>query len=426
MKTSLNMRIVVALSAACILTLNASAQDLAPIVNEGAPTLAPILNDSPLAPSPSRVINPAGTDLGVDLLQPIGFRNTNKSACADGSCGCSDGACGCADECADGCCGCAACCPPIVPLVAACPPGSWLHRGFVFGEFLMLRPRNAEVAFGVQVNSATAPPAVPVQIGGVGVVDPTYEPGYRFGFGMVIDCTRSATLSYTNFESRANATLNRVNSLLNPNSVIQGILLHPGTINAQSTGNIAAARLGIDFSFIDADYRELFSYGPNHQYAYLIGARYAQLDQGFNMSVGVNNANFLSSRINFDGVGARFGLEGERYTAGRTLFMYGKSIGSLVAGEFSAFHNQGSNANPSIVNTSWKAGRIVPILETEFGLGVQNGSGSLRLTAGYMFNAWFNTPVIDEWVNAVQTNSYRDIDNGISFDGFTTRLEFRF
>jgi hypothetical protein len=228
------------------------------------------------------------------------------------------------------------------------------------------------------------------------------------------------------FESRTNATLNRMNALALPNQVIQGTLLHPSTVNALAQGVRASARYGIDFDFIDADYRELFSYGPNHQYSYLIGARYAQLEQGFDMLVGVNNDRILSSRIDFNGAGARFGLEGERFTASRNFFMYGKSLGSLIAGEFSAFHNQTGTAGGPNVNTSWNAGRIVPILETEFGVGMQNNSGSLRLSAGYMYNVWFNTPVIDEWAAAVQSNSYRDFDNGMSFDGLTARLEWRF
>ena len=47
----------------------------------------------------------------------------------------------------------------------------------VFGEFLYLRPRNAEVAYAMPVDSLITG----TQIGPTAIVDPGYHPGFRVG-----------------------------------------------------------------------------------------------------------------------------------------------------------------------------------------------------------------------------------------------------
>ena len=104
---------------------------------------------------------------------------------------------------------------------------------------------------------------------------------------------------------------------------------------------------------------------------------------------------------------------------------------SLVAGEFSASYFQGTDQDPEIVNTAWKAGRLVPIFDLELGAGWQSPCGHFRVTAGYVVSMWFNTLTTDSWIRSVQQNNFVGQADAISydtltFDGFTARAEYRF
>ena len=106
-----------------------------------------------------------------------------QEAAGVSQCGAGCGEAGCGNECGD-CCECGCCLP----------------RWRFFGDYLYLRPRNAEVVYGVAFNGpVTSPTDVPIQIAPTGVVDFDYESAFRVGFaGAVGDCS-SVGLSYTYF-----------------------------------------------------------------------------------------------------------------------------------------------------------------------------------------------------------------------------------
>ncbi len=120
------------------------------------------------------------------------------------------------------------------------------------------------------------------------------------------------------------------------------------------------------------------------------------------------------------------GLEGERYSNSRRWLVYGKTAASLVAGEFTADYRQGQSFDPMVVDTTWKADRVVPMLDLELGAGWQSRCGTWRITGGYAFNAWYNTVKTDEWIKSVQSNNFVGLGDGITFDGIVLRCEGRF
>src|SRR5437868_5288408 len=80
-----------------------------------------------------------------------------------------------------------------------CPPGGpqgWSHHYFGFGDFLYLRPGNAEVAYAVPVNAAAAAGGTVVQTGRVHVADPAYAPAFRVGFRGVISLRTALSVTY--------------------------------------------------------------------------------------------------------------------------------------------------------------------------------------------------------------------------------------
>jgi hypothetical protein len=97
-----------------------------------------------------------------------------------------------------------------------------------------------------------------------------------------------------------------------------------------------------------------------------------------------------------------------------------------LAGRFRAHYFQGQSFDPNVVDTEWEAGRIVPVIDLEAGVGWTSMSGKWRLNAGYMVSAWFNTVITQDYINAIQTNNFLDLSDTMWFDGLQARVSYRF
>ncbi|MBM3999216.1 MAG: hypothetical protein FJ297_06695 [Planctomycetes bacterium] len=305
-----------------------------------------------------------------------------------------------------------------------CPGGSWCYDFAVFADFLYLRSRDSEIAYAVEVNSATAPPTVPVQVGRVGVADMDYQPAWRAGFTYVLDDCSTLTAQYTMFEGNTNSRTDLTSGILG--AEVQSMLFHPNTVAASTGGLYADAAYNMSFDLIDLDYRELIWYDCFQQTNFLVGLRYANLEQQLLHQLPVNGTHSVATDIDIDAIGGRCGLETVRYSP-RGLLAYARGYGSLLVGDFSATYDQTDTFDTSVVSTAWKAGRTVPILDLEAGIGWTSANGYWRLTAGYLHSVWFNTVTTDEFIKAVQSNNFAGLGgDGITFDGLVGRIEARF
>ncbi len=161
---------------------------------------------------------------------------------------------------------CNGCGQPACPQ-CACSSECWNHKVAVFGEFLYLRARNAEVAYGVPIDAQEVL-GDPIQVGHVGVVDQDYNPGFRFGLSYVMDGWSSITTQFTYFEADTSDAI----STSAPH-VIRSLVSHPGTWDAQRDSRSATASQDIKFEFVDVDYRRVLSCENDHNVAVLAGMR---------------------------------------------------------------------------------------------------------------------------------------------------------
>ncbi|WP_425613475.1 Lpg1974 family pore-forming outer membrane protein [Anatilimnocola sp. NA78] len=301
----------------------------------------------------------------------------------------------------------------------------WAHRSGIFGEIMLLRARGVEVAYAVPINGAIVPPpAVPVQVGPTAVADPDYSAGFRIGgTGALDDCT-SVSLTYSRFQSSSTDTVGTAAPL-----VLRSLVFHPGTANAGSDFLDAFANSDVKFDLVDADYRAVWSAGDLWAVNYQFGVRYAGLKQDFTgVYSGTGTIDTLVSNMDFDGGGMRVGMDAMRFAGNSGFLIYGKTSASFVAGEFRGRYTQFSDVDPLIVDTTWKAGRVISILDLELGAGWQSCCGRWRVTGGYMVAGWFNSIPQNQWIQAVQTNDFASLSdtmNAITFDGFNVRLEYR-
>ena len=79
-----------------------------------------------------------------------------------------------------------------------------------------------------------------------------------------------------------------------------------------------------------------------------------------------------------------------------------------------------------LVSTSQNDDRIVPILDIELGLGWTSATERWRLSAGYLFSAWYNVVGAPEFIQAVHAARFDDVSDSLTFNGLVARAELRF
>ncbi len=307
-----------------------------------------------------------------------------------------------------------------------CCGGGYCHCWSVFGEFLYMRARDAEVAYAVPIDGNITDPSDPAfQVGGVQVVDPNYQPGFRFGFTRTCSECSLVAVTYSQLDADANDSLVVPGGVGN---VVARSLVSPLPINSAIDTLDAEAHLFVQFKVLDVDYKSLIAYCDDYRLAFMVGARFAKLNQEFDALFETNGFDTVDTDVEFEGAGIKLGLEGERFGRNRHCFVYGKGSVSLLGGESRASYFGSNNTDAVLVDTEWEAGRMVTITDLEAGFGWQNHCGNLRLSAGYSFSSWYNVVRTNEWINAVQKNNFSDESDNlfsfISFDGITARIEY--
>jgi len=296
------------------------------------------------------------------------------------------------------------CCPPI-----------WAHRTGFYASLMLLRARDAEVAFALPVNNN-------VPVGATGLLDPEFDLGYQIGFRKAFEDQHSSlSLNYSGFFSEQNQRLAGDGALFS----LSKLLVHPNEANAAADALLAIGQYEIDFQTVDLDYRFVVISNQCTAANFTIGARYGRLDQELAVQYsGAGLTELVTSDIEFNGLGLRLGGDIEHH--GRHgLFCYGKTAASFLAGEVKADFLHSSNVDPLRVANSWDAGRLVSILELEVGAGWQCTS-NCKLSAGYTFSNWMGVAKTDQWIDKVQADSAGDLDGDLTFDGFVFNAEYRF
>ena len=310
-------------------------------------------------------------------------------------------------------------------------PWQYNHRTGLFGDFLYLRPRNADVAYALPIEG-TAALGDEVPIGAVALVDQEYEPAFRVGGNWCLTEGASIRGQYTYFRSES------TDSVINPNpaagTVIRSLVLHPNTANAASDYDSANATQRIDYDLVDIDYRGLIlgcesccgnlcAIAVNG----VVGGRYVRMDRDFRSTfVDGTVTDQVDTNIDFDGGGIRLGIEAEHHATATGLFVYGSGVTNLMVGEFQADYRQTNSVAGTEAATAWSAGRIVPTVDLELGVGWVGPRRRLKFSGGYLVSTWFNVVTTEDWINAVQTSNYDDMSGILTFDGLVARAQFDF
>lgn len=316
-------------------------------------------------------------------------------------------------SCGSSCSGCSSCssrpkCKPV---------NRYAHRTGVFGDYLFLQVSGVDMAYAQPRDGLDPNTSVP--FGAVGVADPDYSSGARIGGSLALDACTSIVGTYTWFESN---TEDQISTQV-PNS-LHSLLIYPGTFTAASNSLFAEAHYDIDFQLADLDYRSRLFSSNKTAFNYIVGLRYGHLDQQFRSTQQASpGQTTVETDTGFDGYGLRLGLDGERQCCGAGIFLYGRGVASFLVGSYDSTYVQTNTFATVQAQTSWTDDRITPILEYELGLGWQSPNGHFRVSAGYYMAAWLNAVTTPDWIDAVQADNFTDVEDSITFDGLTARVE---
>jgi hypothetical protein len=381
--------------------------------------------DVPLAPvidasKGGDVIQPKSIIQGIDSQQ----KGTFGIDLWKGSCTAAEGSplCGSIDclpgEGPNGELGTVCCGTPCCPCQRCCRR----MRLIGFADYLYLRPRNAEVPYAVPIDGPVTPTlGNGIQVGPTAVVDPDYNSAWRVGFGIRGCCGSTLYTQWTKFESNSFD-----NVAVAPPDLVRSLVTHPLGNDVATDGLQASANLDVDFELIDLGLRTPWKCCRGWKTEAIWAVRYGRLEEDFLSSIDVNGSTDVATAINFDGVGPQIGLATCRQLGCCGFYLYGLGDASFLVGTFDASYQQSDAFAGTQVFTSWEAGRIVPLLELELGLGWCTPGGRFHIHGGYLVNSWFNAVRTDEYIKAVQFNDPDGLGSGITFDGLVIRTELQF
>jgi hypothetical protein len=303
-------------------------------------------------------------------------------------------------------------------------PALWEHRTSIFAEYLYLHPRGIDLAHATQQDGTGGAGTVP--FGRVGVLDPSAEAGIRTGFSFCLDSCSSLAATFSHFESTARDSLDVPVGPGNP--AVGSLVQHPGATLVGSTGPVTAA-YGIDFDIVDFDYRRLICGSEDGYLNYSLGVRYGRLEQNFiqqGVFTGGGGSVRTTTDIDFDGVGVRFGLDGERRIGCGAWTFYGKSSISALAGEYrSNYLMVNTTTVTTLAIVDWQDDRFTGVFDYELGFAWRDCCNRWKLSVGYTAAYWFNTVTTPEFIRAAQSGNYVDLGDTVSFDGLTARVEYQ-
>ena len=378
--------------------LQAQEDHIAPILNAGvyeSTSEQESLPEDPeyAAESIDAIDIPTVFEDSPNRVQPVGF---HEAVC--------DAACDATPACATECC---------LP--------KWAHRTGGFGELLYLSPGNSDLIYA---NEQTGPVAAASPTGPLGISNIDEQVGFRVGFVLAHSTCSSLIGSYTRWDGSTFSTLDATGT-----NVINSRVGHPSVDTTGAASLSATADQSASFQFADALIRRVYRSNDCGAINWNGGLRYGNLEQGLSVDQTISVATGLTNvrtDIDFNGFGILGGLDGERHSSHSGFLVYGRAIGSLLAGDWQADYRQTNQFGGGVIATHYEDFRVTPVLDTELGFGWQSKAGRLRVSTGYLFSTWFNAVTTRDYIQSVRTAEMLNIDDSLTFSGLTFRTELRF
>jgi len=307
------------------------------------------------------------------------------------------------------------------PVCCRCIPW-WAHRTGGFGQFLLLRPGNTDVVYAIE-QDAQAINDNPT--GPIGRVNIDEEAGFRVGAAYAMNDCSSLVSSFTRFTGDTRDFIQA-----DAGRVLFSPVFHPSEDNVGSESGSAEAESGIDFQLVDLAVRHKWRACNTYVINWLAGFRYGNLEQQFaaqQVMPATDGIRALQTEMEFNGFGMLLGLDATKRSLHSGLSMYGRGIGSFLAGDWrGSYRNANLTTGGGVIGNDYEDFRVTPVLELELGFGWTSKCGRWHLNAGYLTSAWYDAVSTRNYIDAVRASDYRDLQERITFSGLTAGIEGRF
>ncbi len=368
------------------------------------------------------------------------------SDCSGGGCCLGGGGCGsgCGNDCGGGCSGGNGCSGGGCDLLGGCDSGG--GGQLFFGvEYIYARANFSEaIAYLVQDTSQQG-----LAIDTFHSLDFEYESSYNFYGGYRLNCCgEEIRFNFTRMNSSASAVA-PANALLPFEVAIppggQGFINANVDLSSYDIGYAKTIPLGSPLGGCDTGCGDCCDDGcgdgcsgcapqcPAWDITWTGGVRFAQVDWGRSYLAsgggGAPGGANASSRMNFEGAGARFGLEGRRYLGRSGMFsIFLRGDISLLVGnvDIQTQRNVPQTGGADIVNIqTFSARNIIPVTEIRGGITGHLSRNTL-FSAGYFLSAWHDLGFRDQFDFPVFLETEYDDANILGFDGLFVRIETAF
>ncbi len=206
-------------------------------------------------------------------------------------------------------------------------------------------------------------------------------------------------------------------------------MIHPSTATTGAASLEANATQLANFQFADLMVRRVYRSSDCGVINWNAGLRYGNLEQGLSANQTVSVATGLTNvttDIDFNGFGIIGGLDGARHSTHTGFLVYGRALGSLLAGNWQADYRQSNQFGGGVIANRYDDYRVTPVVDTELGVGWQSCGGGLRVTTGYLFSTWFNAVTNRDYIQSVRSGDMLNLDDNLTFSGLSLRTDLRF
>ena len=358
---------------------------------------------------------------------------------------CSDGSCYTGTQCCETqCCG---------------------RRGqfFVGADYLHIRSTFSEsTAYVTRTGGTpTGPDLLPPITNTFHELEYDYEPSYRvYGGYRFCDCGGEIRFAFTQFNSSAAADSGPVPL---PSGGQSTQYLYGDELPAFEAGDRIQTRSNVDAKIYDLGFAKTIPLGspaccggggccdtccddsccdssccdsccwcPAWDIKWSAGLRFADIswDRVANLQTPSNAqraGETRSTTMDFEGGGARVGLEGTRYLGRRQRFaLFAKSDISILLGDVNInYIKDNITINGDEEFTRYHSTQLIPVLDIEAG-GTVYVTDCLTISGGYLFSAWHDLGMRDTFDILDGNGPTFDDANILGFDGFFVRSELAF
>lgn len=298
----------------------------------------------------------------------------------------------------------------------------WSHRTGAFGEFLFLRPGSSDLIYATEQTDPDPDVASPT--GPIGTTDLDAETGFRVGFTLAASECSSIVTSYARWDGSTNSRLEA-----NGANVLSSNVIHPSTLTSGAASLEATAIHDMNFQNVDLLYRHICRKSDTMALNWLAGVRYGNMEQQLSVDQTVSVATGLTNvttDIDFDGFGISGGLDFETYSCTTGLSLYGRTLASLLAGEWNATYRQTNQLGGGVVANDYEDFHATPVLDAELGVRWMAKKRHFMISSGFLMSGWYESLTTRSYIDSVRAGQLTDAGETMTFSGLTARAEWRF